>query len=128
METSNASIDGKSVVVRVQLDCYGLTPLQKACHKFTNRCCVHIESNGDTEAICRLTPQQDDEDKERLIGEFMNELLDQTLREQLAEQTEPIRRLLIAQAFSRVNLIHPELDQNNDLEETREQEQVGKDL
>jgi hypothetical protein len=35
-----------------------------------------------------------------LEGNFRNELLDQDLRESIADQTERVRNLLLAQAFS----------------------------
>jgi hypothetical protein len=45
-----------------------------------------------------------------MAGEFCNEVLDQELREIIAEETVGIRDLLLAQAFSKTSLIDPELE------------------
>jgi hypothetical protein len=45
-----------------------------------------------------------------MAGEFCNEVLDQELRETIAEETAGIRNLLLAQAFSKTSLIDPELE------------------
>lgn len=60
---------------------------------------------------CRVIPKSHDEDGRALAGELANEMVDQMLRQRLQEETEPIRRLLLAQAFSRTNIAHPELDE-----------------
>jgi len=42
-----------------------------------------------------------------LAGEFQNEVLDQELREAVAEETKGIQNLLLAQAFSATSLLDP---------------------
>lgn len=101
------------VEVRIQREVYDLDTIAAAAHRFTDRAYVDLSHDGDSRTICRLRPKSSLENLERLAGEFANELLDQKLRARLAEQTEPIRRLLIAQAFSRTNLLHPELDDDS---------------
>ena len=98
------------IVTRVQLDVYGLQPLLTAAHKFTDRAYIHLEQESEGVVICRLRAKRRIDNAETIAGEFLNELLDQRLRERLYKQTEPVRRLLLAQAFSQTNLIKPELD------------------
>jgi hypothetical protein len=45
-----------------------------------------------------------------LEGEFRNELLDQDLRETIAEETGRVRNLLLAQAFSGLSLTDADAD------------------
>ena len=109
--------DGTGLVARVQLGVYGLEPLQTTVHKFTDRAFVHLEKIDDDVVLCRFQRRRSLDNLEQIAGEFLNELLDQSLRWQLAQKTEPIRRLLIAQAFSQTNLFHPELDSANEAED-----------
>ena len=50
--------------------------------------------------IVRLKPRKQLENAEHLAGLVANEVLDQTLRLALKKQTEPVRNLILAQAFS----------------------------
>ena len=109
MKGSLSRTEGDTLVFSVELDTYGLDPLLKAAHKFTGRCYVHLEHEGRSKVLCRLRGKAQPAGDE-LAGEFLNELLDQTLRARLAAATEPVRRVLLAQAFSKINLLHPELD------------------
>lgn len=102
-------VSDKAAVVRFQQSVYGIDPILKAAHRFTDRCHVHAEQS-DGMTIVRLTARTALANLRHLAGEFANEVLDQRLRATLAEQTEPIRRLLIAQAFSKVDLLHPGLE------------------
>jgi His-Xaa-Ser system protein HxsD len=109
--------DKAGFVVRVQLSVYGLEPLQTTVHKFTDRAFVHLERIDDDVVLCRFQQRRSLDNLAQVAGEFLNELLDQSLRWQLAQKTEPIRKLLIAQAFSQTNLFHPELDSANAAED-----------
>lgn len=102
--------EGSALLARVQLSVYGLEPLQKAVHNFTDRCHVHLEQIDERTVLCRFSMKSAGSDLKMLAGEFLNELLDQSLRARLAEKTEPVRRLLLAQAFSKTNLLTPEFD------------------
>jgi His-Xaa-Ser system protein HxsD len=41
------------------------------------------------------------------IKNFRTEVLDQTLRERIRSETEPIRTMILAQAFSRTGVVDP---------------------
>jgi His-Xaa-Ser system protein HxsD len=57
-----------------------------------------------------MKPKESAEPIDKLVGEFCNEVLDQDLRETVAEETTGIRNLLLAQAFSKTSLIDSELE------------------
>ena len=52
-----------------------------------------------------LKPKMASDTIELLTGEFCNEVLDQELREAVAQETEAVRNLLLAQAFSATSLL-----------------------
>lgn len=97
------------ISLRVQVSIYGEEGIAQAVHRFTDRCYVHLEREGDS-LICRLLPKDERGDMRLVAGDLANEMLDQMLRHRLKEETEPTRRLIVAQAFSRTNVLHPELD------------------
>lgn len=83
---------------------YRLSAVKKAVYRFGDRCFVKIETLPDGGIQVRLTPKSDNVEVNGLEGDFLNEVLDQDLREQIAEETERVRNLLLAQAFSGLSL------------------------
>ena len=102
--------DSDSILIRLQPILYGSDSVLRAAHRFTDRCYVHIEQGADGSLDCRLRLKHPGGDLEAIAGEYANELLDQALRSRVRAETEAVRSLLLAQAFSKVNLLHPELD------------------
>lgn len=91
----------------VDLRLYRLTAVQKAAYRFANRCTVQLGSLEDERlSLTFLFPASVEELQARDVARlFFQELLDQELRERLREETAPIRALLLAQAFSKTDLI-----------------------
>lgn len=83
---------------------YRLTAVKKAAYKFGDRCLVEIEATPDQSIRVRIGPKGSAQLPEGLVAEFRNEVLDQDLRETIAEETGDVRNLLLAQAFSAVSL------------------------
>jgi His-Xaa-Ser system protein HxsD len=50
---------------------------------------------------------------DQIAGEFCNELLDQTLREIVARESEPVRNLVLAHALSRTPFADTESETNS---------------
>src|SRR4051794_22184640 len=79
---------------------YRLSAAKKAAYRLGDRCFARLEILADgTIRVC-LTAKSDEDRVDMLEGELRNELLDQDLRETIAEETERVRNLLMAQAFS----------------------------
>lgn len=83
-----------------------LDALQRAAYALSDVATVEIRE-GDGEYICDVFPRDDgshDDVEHRLrIG-----VIDYMLRQRIAEQTEPIRNLIFALAFSQTGLIAEE--------------------
>ncbi len=84
---------------------YRLSAVKKAAYRMADRCFVRIEEESDGRVEVSLTPKTEQILSETLEGMFRNELLDQDLRECIAEETELVRNLILAQAFSGVSVI-----------------------
>lgn len=88
---------------------YRLSAIKKAANKFCGLFHILIEQHDQSTAV-RLTPKASTASVDTLVGEFCNEVLDQDLRETIAEETVGIRNLLLAQAFSKTSLVDSEMD------------------
>jgi len=89
---------------------YRLSAVKKAAYKFGHRCFVRIatQPDGHIQAVLRAkAPLNDPND---LAGDFCNEVLDQELREVVAEETEALRNIILAQAFSAASLTDEHAD------------------
>jgi His-Xaa-Ser system protein HxsD len=102
-------------VVKVDPSVYRLSAVKKAAYRLSGRGDFAISSDGEDQikvAICVRNAMDDVDD---LAREFRRQLLDQDLREEIAEQTAPISHLLLAQAFSATSLI----DHHSDTDDFR---------
>ncbi len=83
---------------------YCLEAVQKASYRFIDRLTILITKAGD-KLVCEIDAVEGTENQvERNIANFKRELLDQQLRKQIKEETEPARNLILAYAFSRSGL------------------------
>ncbi len=99
------------LLLEVDLSVYRLSAVKKAAYRFGDRFHVLIHHTNDGTVQVSLRSKVDLDDPDSAVGEFCNEMLDQELREQVAEETRPIRDLLLGQAFSATSLIDHEGDE-----------------
>ena len=102
---------------------YRAQAVKKAAYKLADRLHFHIDTCGDEGAEprrLRITLSlRHDGDLDFLAGEFGNEVLDQELREVVAEETRPLRDILMAQAFSAASLLDEEGDEGDYLQDPK---------
>jgi len=89
---------------------YRLSAVKKAAYRLADRCFVQIEQPPGGGIRVGLTAKSGEVPPHVLEGEFRNELLDQDLREIIADETGRIRNLLMAQAFSGLSPTDPAAD------------------
>jgi len=95
---------------------YSVLAIKKTAYRFGDRFYVTIDQPDDETIEVHLLAKSGPDhpaprvDPSQVAGEFSNQLLDQDLRETVAAQTEGIRNLILAQAFSATSLLHPDLD------------------
>jgi His-Xaa-Ser system protein HxsD len=105
---ANALLDGARLLT-FDSTVYRLNAIKRAAYKFGGQFHFLIEQHDGLIKV-RLKPKESCDSPEAMAGEFCNEVLDQELRETIAEETAGIRNLLLAQAFSKTSLIDPELE------------------
>ena len=80
--------------------------IQRAAYRFSDRVSCELMS-GEVEHCCALTAVGDIDIDGTLVADFRTEVLDQVLRERIRAETEPIRTMILAQAFSKTGLVDP---------------------
>jgi His-Xaa-Ser system protein HxsD len=94
-------------VFEFDLAVFRLEAIKKAAYRFAGAFTVEVEKVSDsrvrvTLSLCQRQPKVN-LDPNRLP----NEVLDQELREVVAEETKSVRDLLLAQTFSGISLVDP---------------------
>ena len=110
MEIRFLKTESDALYALVDLGIYSRMALMKVAHNFTDRCYVHLQEESEKLVTVRFRAMQPGQDCSPLAGEFMNAVLDQTLREQVGAETELVRNLILAHALSNTSLIRPELE------------------
>ena len=92
---------------------YRLSAVKKAAYRFGDRFFIRITQPDDLHIRASLQSRGLRDDLDDVAGEFCNEVLDQELREVVAEETQGIRDLIMSQAFSAVSLVDAEGDEGD---------------
>ena len=95
--------------LRINLNLYSLDIIKAVVYKNSETYFFEIELNKD-EVLLKIKPINDKSkiDEENLKNLLNIELLDQSLRKSLNEETKDIKKLIMAQAFSNTNLLNDE--------------------
>ncbi|NJA90244.1 hypothetical protein HCX48_13590 [Rhodocyclus tenuis] len=103
----------QSRTVEFDTTAYSLFAVQKACHRFSNQASFNVqvvetEGVSSIKVFLQLMNGTSDEELTRLVQLLNNEALEQQLREKIRLQTEGVRNLILAHAFSKTGLIVPD--------------------
>lgn len=95
----------KDETVRFDQSVFSLIAIRKAAYRFINAFSTDIVVQT-PHIICSLKfpSTTDSERTAHLVDEFRKEVLDQDLREQIKIETEPIRKVILAHAFSNTGI------------------------
>lgn len=100
-----------TVAVSLSARAYSQRTIFAAAYKLADRCGVWVDTEGDDRWVLFLVGL-DPSLRQTLITSLLNELVDQTLREQLDREFGAVRTLIVAQAFAEGNLLDPDVDQS----------------
>lgn len=84
-----------------------LDALQRSAYAVAAEMTVDIRACG-ADYVCTLFPRTRDATDDELKHRFRAEVNDQVLRVRIAKETEPLRNLVFALAFSQTGLVEPE--------------------
>ena len=94
---------------RISSEAFSWISIKKAAYRFSGRCSFDFQSNG-KDIVCKLLFAKPERNEVVTSIElaFRNELLDQDLRSQIAEETTPVRNAVLAFAFSKSGIQGPD--------------------
>jgi len=101
-----------AATLRIDTSIYAIPVALRACYKFTDRAYVFVAREGATRGMLLVTlaAKALGTQPSVLIGDLANELIDQRLRQDIADETAPLRELIVAQAFAEGNLFDVQRD------------------
>lgn len=102
---STAGNGSQQILVRFDDRVISLTAVKKAAYKYIDTFAVDFSLNSN-EILCSLTftAVTTEELALKVAEDFKKEALDQDLREQIKNETEPIKNLIFALAFSKTGI------------------------
>lgn len=101
------SLEDGSFVLRVDSQVYSREVIMKACYRLGDKFSTLISSEVENNFSISFLPISSNSNLavEDAVKLFYAELLDEALRKEIADKTEPIRNLILAQAFSNTSLM-----------------------
>ncbi|MFO9420849.1 His-Xaa-Ser system protein HxsD, partial [Legionella pneumophila serogroup 1] len=89
---------------------YSLNAIKKVCYQFSSTFSVKLEKidEENVKVFFMFSEPLTSEKIDFIISSFYQALLDQDLREIVSRETEGVRNLILAHAFSKTTLIDPE--------------------
>lgn len=110
----------ENLTVSVSLALYPLSALFRVCYTFTDNCYLFLTTTDDESIVnVRFARKNVNCDLAAIAGEFSNELINQRVRFDIANETRPIRELIVAQAFAEADLIDRSTSEANYLEDPK---------
>lgn len=100
-------------------DIYPLVSVKKALANFMEEIYIKINSNKD-EIVVQIVPKENKEKLEKIIGEFYNELLRESLRYNIATETRNLRELIVGRALYTTCIDLEENQEENNYTEEKE--------
>jgi His-Xaa-Ser system protein HxsD len=91
--------------VSLDATAYSADAIQRAAYRFCDRLSLELTTAGGTFRCVVRVETDDDDIADATVGDFTNEVLDQTLRERIRTETEEVRNLILALAFSNTDLV-----------------------
>jgi His-Xaa-Ser system protein HxsD len=84
---------------------YSADAIQRAAYNLADRISCDIATEDERYRCTIHLSDASEADVEALLADFRNEVLDETLRERVREQTHDVRNLILALAFSETGLV-----------------------
>jgi His-Xaa-Ser system protein HxsD len=97
----NVDKDNNSITVEINQGVYPLDSVYGASYTFIDRAYMRLDKKGKDEILVTITGKTETsaEDLHALGGEFLNELLNETLRLEISKKNKTIREMLINKAL-----------------------------
>jgi His-Xaa-Ser system protein HxsD len=105
--SNEISLKDGCVALTIDLRLYRLTAIKKAAYRLAERFTA-VLSAPEADAVSvtlRFKPAVSESSARESVRAYFEELMDQELREEIAEETAPLRSLILAHAFSNLDVV-----------------------
>jgi His-Xaa-Ser system protein HxsD len=108
-----------AMALAVDTSVFAVAAVLRATYKVTDRCHVFVEraEPDAVRVVVTLRPKAPGVCLDLVVGELANELIDQQVREVLAQEAGTVREIIVAQAFAEGNLLDSDRDQGDYLDD-----------
>lgn len=106
--TPSVALGEPAATLQVDLRIYSSPALLRTCYQLSPLAHFALVSGTGEDALVSFFPKASSPNLKALVGQFLEELADQRLRELVAHESTPIRELIVAQALAEGNLLEPE--------------------
>lgn len=98
---------GRGIDATIDLRTYSLDAVKRTAYRVAERCTVVLgDRQGDSLALTFMfRPSTTEHAASEAVRSFYQELLDESLRDELRNKTDALRSLIMAHTFSRTDLI-----------------------
>lgn len=110
--------------MKFRKEIYSKVALIKAAYNFTDTSYVHLDADDDYYYVSIETKQAGSNVTE---NDFINEILTQSVRHEVYQQTKHIRELLLARAMATSVIVDEELIEDTDVDEQFFESEIMKD-
>lgn len=95
-------------LITFDAECYSLDAVERALYRLSDRLSADV-AVGQEAIRCTLYLATDDREQvAAAISDLRNEVLDETLRARIRDETKEVRNLILALAFSNTGLVDPQ--------------------
>lgn len=96
-------------VVTFDAACYSVDAIERALYRMSDRLSSDVVmESGVIRCTLYLPSMNPDEETATVVSDFRNEVLDETLRARIRDETKEVRNLILALAFSNTGLVDPQ--------------------
>lgn len=88
--------------------CYTADAVERAAYRFSDRLSSEVSADAASITCVLRVSGGDAVQAEQVLADFRNEVLDQTLRARIRDETREVRNLILALAFSNTELVDGE--------------------
>jgi His-Xaa-Ser system protein HxsD len=101
-----------AAAIKVDTTIYSQPALLRTCYKFTDRAYLYLSRDEHSRdcVVVSVGLKTEKGSIAELMGNLCNELVDQQIRQDLADEAGPVRAMIVAQAFSEGNLTDADRD------------------
>lgn len=105
-----------TTILKFDAKIYSCIAIEKACYRLSDVLAGVVAREGDvfTVDVTFVGKEKSEEGIQSTLTKLKNEILDQNLREKIKAETEPVRNLILAYAFSKTGLIANEAVTRNE--------------